>query len=402
MVYHYAAAWPEKRLELLLSRGLLMNNMEVRVHEEISEYKEKFYGLTLRQWISVIITVIVDVPFYILLSNYIQDDILQILVIIISGPVLLIGFVRFQQLPMEKFLKYFFRNYFNLYKPLEYKSDQEVQKEKEYYQSLSFFQKRKYRKNKKKMENIKKTIDAEKISHESIDGNNELTRAERKVLKKQVKIEKKEQARIQKIEKKRQKEEAKRQKIINKMRAKEEKRNRRYRKHIDEQETISDKVTESYKDDIKEDIVSEMVTDETDKLEEIDNRFEDNNTRNKTNGNDTESDDLFSRRTDDIHTVVNDTVNDVNEDDIAKQNIIDEALTEETDRSLSNAFEDISITDDQSVSESDIKSDKKNNTDIDKKDDENKSSKKTEIDYDSLSKEELIAIMKAIVSKEGD
>lgn len=381
-----------------------MNNMEVRVHEEISEYKEKFYGLTLRRWISVIITVIVDVPLYIFLNSYVPDDILQIMVIIISGPVLLIGFVHFQQLPMEKFLKYFFRNYLNLYKPLEYKTDLEVKKEKEYYESLTFFQKRKYRKNKNKIENSKKVTEKDKTSKIDINENRELTKAERKALKKQAKLEKKESARAQKIEKKRQKQEVKRQKIINKMRAKENKRNRKLNKNINESEIISKK-----ENIMTNDVVSEIEHIETN-LDKKD--FVDKHTTNKIEGNHTESDDLFSRQTDEeIHTVANEHhVDDVldNSDSEVKQDIKDESMTEKTDVSLSNALENNIKNDNEGVSESDDnESDirNKNEGDTLKKEytkNEDKSSKQSDIDFDSLSKEELIALMRAIVNKEGD
>lgn len=381
-----------------------MNNMEVRVHEEISEYKEKFYGLTLRRWISVIITVIVDVPLYIFLNSYVPDDILQIMVIIISGPVLLIGFVPFQQLPMEKFLKYFFRNYLNLYKPLEYKTDLEVKREKEYYESLTFFQKRKYRKNKNKIENIKKVTEKDKTSKIDINENRELTKAERKALKKQAKLEKKESARAQKIEKKRQKQEVKRQKIINKMRAKENKRNRKLNKNINESEIISKK-----ENIMTNDVVSEIEHIETN----LDKKnFVDKHTTNKIEGNHTESDDLFSRQTDEeIHTVANEHhVDDVldNSDSEVKQDIKDESMTKKTDVSLSNALENNIKNDNEGVSESDDnESDirNKNEGDTLKKEytkNEDKSSKQSDIDFDSLSKEELIALMRAIVNKEGD
>lgn len=381
-----------------------MNNMEVRVHEEISEYKEKFYGLTLRRWISVIITVIVDVPLYIFLNSYVPDDILQIMVIIISGPVLLIGFVPFQQLPMEKFLKYFFRNYLNLYKPLEYKTDLEVKREKEYYESLTFFQKRKYRKNKNKIENIKKVTEKDKTSKIDINENRELTKAERKALKKQAKLEKKESARAQKIEKKRQKQEVKRQKIINKMRAKENKRNRKLNKNINESEIISKK-----ENIMTNDVVSEIEHIETN----LDKKnFVDKHTTNKIEGNHTESDDLFSRQTDEeIHTVANEHhVDDVldNSDSEVKQDIKDESMTKKTDVSLSNALENNIKNDNEGVSESDgNESDirNKNEGDTLKKEytkNEDKSSKQSDIDFDSLSKEELIALMRAIVNKEGD
>ena len=76
-----------------------MDQLEVRVHEEINAYKEKFYGLTLRQWIFVIITLLVDIPGYMFLKDYINENILQMLIIIFSAPMSAFGFLTVLELP---------------------------------------------------------------------------------------------------------------------------------------------------------------------------------------------------------------------------------------------------------------------------------------------------------------
>src|SRR5699024_4663093 len=129
-------------------------------------------------------------------------------------------------------------------------------------------------------------------------------------------------------------------------------------------------------------------------------------------GNHTESDDLFSRQTDEeIHTVANEHhVDDVLDDSNSevKQNIKDESMTEKTDVSLSNALENKIKNDNEGVSESDdIESDIRNKNEGETLENEytkteDKSSKQSDIDFDSYSKEELIALMRAIVNKEGD
>lgn len=76
----------------------------VRIPEEIRKYKEKLaFGLTARQLISVIITAIVCVPLYWFGRKLIPEDLLAWLLIIIGFPTLSIGFLKFNNLPMEKF-----------------------------------------------------------------------------------------------------------------------------------------------------------------------------------------------------------------------------------------------------------------------------------------------------------
>ena len=41
-----------------------MDQIEIRIHEEINDYHEKFYWFTFRQWIAVILFGITAVPFY--------------------------------------------------------------------------------------------------------------------------------------------------------------------------------------------------------------------------------------------------------------------------------------------------------------------------------------------------
>ena len=44
-----------------------MDRIEPRIHDEIKDYKEKFYNFTLRQWIFGILVLITTIPFYTLL-----------------------------------------------------------------------------------------------------------------------------------------------------------------------------------------------------------------------------------------------------------------------------------------------------------------------------------------------
>ena len=85
----------------------------VRIPEEIRKYKEKIIlGLNARQLISVLLTAFICVPLYYFGRDYISDDILAWVIILIAVPLVSVGFFRFNGMPMEKFavafLKYGF------------------------------------------------------------------------------------------------------------------------------------------------------------------------------------------------------------------------------------------------------------------------------------------------------
>lgn len=76
----------------------------VRVPEEIRKYKEKVaFGLTARQLICTIATLLICVPLYWYGRDFIMEDILAWLIIGIAVPLESIGFIKINGLPMEKF-----------------------------------------------------------------------------------------------------------------------------------------------------------------------------------------------------------------------------------------------------------------------------------------------------------
>lgn len=82
----------------------------VRIPEEIRKYKEKIvFGLTARQLISTLITLFICIPLYWFGRNIIPDDILSWLIIAISMPLLAIGFLKYNGMPMEKFFIVWFK-----------------------------------------------------------------------------------------------------------------------------------------------------------------------------------------------------------------------------------------------------------------------------------------------------
>ena len=107
-----------------------MVDIKVKIHAEYSNYREKFYGLTLRQIIFGIILIGVAVGTYIYSLPYLGEDIASYLVIIISAPIAFIGFIPVQGLDAEKIIPYWWRNYMKFVKPLKYKTDKQILEEK--------------------------------------------------------------------------------------------------------------------------------------------------------------------------------------------------------------------------------------------------------------------------------
>ena len=107
-----------------------MDRIEPRIHDEIKDYKEKFYNFTLRQWLFGILVVITTVPTYIFLSPIIGSNLTGWLVIFIALPIGFFGFVPIQGLNAERIIFYWKRNYIDFAKPLIYKTKEEQDLEK--------------------------------------------------------------------------------------------------------------------------------------------------------------------------------------------------------------------------------------------------------------------------------
>lgn len=77
----------------------------VRIPEEIRKYKEKIaFGLTARQLVSTVIALAVCIPLYWIGKDYLPEELLSWIVILIALPLLGIGFFHFNGMPMEKFI----------------------------------------------------------------------------------------------------------------------------------------------------------------------------------------------------------------------------------------------------------------------------------------------------------
>lgn len=103
-----------------------MDRIEPRIHDEIKDYKEKFYNFTLRQWIFGILILITTVPIYLFLSPKIGSNLTGWIVILIAAPIGFVGFIPIQGLNAEKIIFFWKRNYINFAKPILYKEEEDI------------------------------------------------------------------------------------------------------------------------------------------------------------------------------------------------------------------------------------------------------------------------------------
>lgn len=83
--------------------------IEIKIPKEIKEYKETFlFGLTVKKFISLAIALSICVPLYIFGKNFMPDEMVSWVVIIIGAPILGIGFVTYHNMTFIQFMKRFF------------------------------------------------------------------------------------------------------------------------------------------------------------------------------------------------------------------------------------------------------------------------------------------------------
>ncbi len=96
--------------------------IEIKIPKEIRDYKEViFAGLNLRQIISLTIAFAVNVPLYIYTKKYLGDELASWLVMFTGVPVFLIGFIKFDGMPFEKYFQIMLRFNFLVPRKRRYK-----------------------------------------------------------------------------------------------------------------------------------------------------------------------------------------------------------------------------------------------------------------------------------------
>lgn len=80
--------------------------MEVKVNKEIRSFSEAiFFGLSLRQFLFSLLAVGIAVMLYFLLRNYVGTEEVGWMCILAAFPFAAAGFFRYQDMPLEQFVK---------------------------------------------------------------------------------------------------------------------------------------------------------------------------------------------------------------------------------------------------------------------------------------------------------
>ena len=84
--------------------------IEIKIPKEITDYKEKFlFGLTVRQLVSAVVALAICVPLFIFGKDYLGDDMVGWIIILVAIPVFAFGFFKYDGMPFEKFLAILYR-----------------------------------------------------------------------------------------------------------------------------------------------------------------------------------------------------------------------------------------------------------------------------------------------------
>ena len=187
-----------------------MDELEIKVFDEIKDYKEKIYFFNFRQWIFAILIVIIVVPTYIILKDKIGEEITSYIVIAIAGVLGFIGFVKIHELPAEKILPYWFRHFFLFAKPIPYMTDKEFaelnQKKskkntipKQINNNSNIKEMKKLKKQEKLLEKAKKKNEVSHIDTESKEEKQEFDNTENELKNKLSKLSKEQQDALLKL-----------------------------------------------------------------------------------------------------------------------------------------------------------------------------------------------------------
>lgn len=162
-----------------------MEHISPRIHEEIEDYEARYWALTVRQWLCIVVFAIVIIPSYMNLRSVLGEEITSYIIMAESTPIGFFGWVKIQGMHAEKVIPYWFRNYFKFAKPLTYKTEIELQLEKEakiqkrkdtIKKYTKYFKINNKKKQIEKMEaNYEEEICEDKSSHDQTDRTNEET-----------------------------------------------------------------------------------------------------------------------------------------------------------------------------------------------------------------------------------
>ena len=97
--------------------------MEVKINREIREYTESMYfGLSLRQFIFSVLACVVAIAAYFISRPLLGLEVASWLCIIVAFPFAIMGFVKYNGMPAEKFFIAWFKSEFLIPKKLTFRN----------------------------------------------------------------------------------------------------------------------------------------------------------------------------------------------------------------------------------------------------------------------------------------
>ena len=97
--------------------------MEVKINREIREYTESMYfGLSLRQFIFSVLACVVAIAAYFISRPLFGLEVASWLCVIVAFPFAIMGFVKYNGMPAEKFFIAWFKSEFLIPKKLTFKN----------------------------------------------------------------------------------------------------------------------------------------------------------------------------------------------------------------------------------------------------------------------------------------
>lgn len=88
--------------------------IEIKIPKEIKEYKETFlFGLTVKKFVSLALALLICVPLYIFGKNFMPEEMVSWVVMLVGAPILGIGFITYHNMTFLQFAKRFFDTTFH-------------------------------------------------------------------------------------------------------------------------------------------------------------------------------------------------------------------------------------------------------------------------------------------------
>lgn len=95
--------------------------MEVKINREIRNYTEAmFFGLSLRQFIFSLCSIVMAVGLYFILKPYVGTETVSWMCILSAAPFAALGFIKYNGMTIEKFLWVWFKSEFLMPKKLTF------------------------------------------------------------------------------------------------------------------------------------------------------------------------------------------------------------------------------------------------------------------------------------------